>query len=97
MDKNREFHELVGLCWHEPESEQSNRFGYCRNCGKHMPECESNPDYAADPRLILKEMVKRPDWDEFQKQVIDPFAYMLDDTGLLRDAAIKFIRKEDKR
>ena len=107
MDKNREFHELVGLCWHEPESAQTTNYGFCRHCRKPNYECEDNSDYAADPRLVLREMrTKSSDlYDDFldslapeleQYGYIEAY-YILDESGILRDAAIKFIRKEDNR
>ena len=90
MDKNREFARLVGLCWHEYDTETLN----CIHCEKVMWRKDSNnPDYAADPRLVLKEMAKRPDWDDFQKQVIDPFAYISDTTGKPVKLAIKYLDK----
>lgn len=51
------------------------------------------PDFISDPRLVLREMVKRSDWEDFQKQVIDPFAYILDTTGKLVTLAIKYLDK----
>ena len=60
MDLNREFARLVGLCWHEYDTETLN----CIHCEKVMWRKDSNnPDYAADPRLVLREMVKRREWN----------------------------------
>ena len=99
MDKNSEFAELGGICWHIPENmtevylPASRRGSWiCAKCNKRFTE-DDLPDYAADTRLVLKEMAKRPDWDDFQKQVIDPFAYILDTTGLLLNKAIEFMRR----
>ena len=73
MDKNRELHELLGLCWHEYvnspkglrefECSCGKGFDWSRVIDKHIREL--NPDYTSDPRLVLREMVKREDWPEF--------------------------------
>lgn len=52
---NRRFAELVGADYHSYETKGMD--------GKmHL---HSNPDFAADPRLVLREMMKREDWPEF--------------------------------
>jgi len=109
MDKNREFHELLGLCWHELNP---SGVGFLCTCGRwfeyedidniHM-RCH-NPDYAADPRLVLREMQKKGSdlYDDFLDSLAPELEhygyieayYILDTTGKLRDAAIKFMRKE---
>jgi len=65
MDPNREFHELLGKCWHDlvPNDWPHNRLlpikhFKCTKCDIYTNSCEAdiNPDYAADPRLVLREM-----------------------------------------
>ena len=71
MDNNRRLNELLGLCWHEKiDFDDECSCGmqwmgpqYARGINKHLRE--SNPDYAADPRLLLREMMKRDDWPRF--------------------------------
>jgi len=69
VDQNQKFAEMVGvevdnicdgnlltdecLTISEPE---------CLDCSKRKP---IYPDYAADPRLVLREMMKRKDWPRF--------------------------------
>ena len=104
MDKNKEFAELVGVCWHENEikpcSVGSMRLP-CSKCGSN----DYNPDYAADPRLVLVEMMKRDDWKEFIQWLFREYVsfeqipywleyFILDTTGRCRDAAIEFMREE---
>jgi len=114
MNPNRKFHELVGLCWCEPEYFDTD-FDKCPKCGaiySRGREFTYHPDYAADPRLVLWAMeVKHPDFietifsideaeyhsyrPEKRRIVFDKFiGHILDTTGKLRDAAIKFMRKE---
>lgn len=74
---------------------------------RYMPR--TIPDFAADPRLVLREMIKREDWDLFlpeighcqrwkEKDTIYTYDliridYMTDTTGLLRDRAIEFMER----
>ena len=112
MDKNRELHELLGHCWHEPEWIRGEG-GRCKKC-KIKPlvyELPANPDYAADPRLVLEEMMKREDWPAFCNTVGHSWAtpkngaaahdyvylfYILDTTGRLRNVAIKWLQEDGK-
>jgi len=65
MDLNREFAELVGLCWHEQVSTKEDGYGcscgfltyFGGEYGRHEKE-NPNPDFA-DPRLVLREMRKK--------------------------------------
>ena len=81
MDKNKELHELLGLCWHE----WVRNIGHdaedlmCDKCWRYPSEVGENPDYAADPRLVLREMMRCKDWSRFhmrigsrERTVIDP-------------------------
>jgi len=105
MDKNRELHELLGLCWHYPAAPSMSHVGgaVCKKCKQRL---DANPDYAADPRLVLREMMKLPEaqWIMFLSAIgsmeynrSDDMIYIsliLDTTGKLRDAAIEWLRKE---
>ena len=97
MDKNRVFHEMIGGKWRE----------YPASLDIHG--IRTNPDYAADPRLVLREMMKREDWDRFVEYIyhkqpsdinrLSPYAelvfnYIPNITGKLRDAGIEWMRKE---
>ena len=115
---NREFQELIGgKCWHDlvPNDWPHNRLlpikhFKCTKCGIYTNSCEAdiNPDYAADPRLVLREMMKREDWPDFSErlfwyiadktELIKNFCevFILDTTGKLRDAAIKFMKEKEK-
>jgi hypothetical protein len=103
MNPNQEFHELNGKEWLQVPSEQCGDLD-CLEC---YPR---NPDYAADPRLVLREMVGNGYWRQtygdgfvfkvgnFQKSDWSdngniPIDLILDTTGLLRDAAIKFLKE----
>ena len=101
-ENNKIFAELVGI---KPirihglnmYSEEIDRYEY--------------PDYAADPRLVLREMMKRDDWNDFykwasdHKQILDynsqgtvfiRLRYILDTTeGLLVKAGIEWMEKEE--
>ena len=111
MNPNREFHELVGLCWCEPEYFDTD-FDKCPKCGaiySRGREFTKHPDYAAAPLLVLREMVKREDWPEFLETIGGQITiankltawvfldYILDTTGKLIGRAIDFLKgKEGK-
>ena len=117
MDKNREFAELVEIPWHEEISVAifcgEDRFR-C-SCGAFYDKRQqlldhvekSNPGLTADPRLVLREMMKREDWPEFITALsgintcINGHYFIrvdliLDTTGKLRDNVIEFLRKEKR-
>ena len=125
MNPNREFHELVGLCWCEPEyfdcepEYYDTDFDKCPKCGAIYScsrEFTKHPDYAADPRLVLREMKRMGKLSAFMIWLWDAdtteddlgnvlmagesflklLDFILDESGILRGAAIKFIRKEEK-
>ena len=110
-NRNRELHELLGHCWHEWEL--SAPAYECKKCGQIVTKYEStlNPDYTADPRLVLWDMQKQDDWDGFcAKFLVDYEGWdthyllmdlFLDTTGKLADLASglerEAIRKERGR
>jgi len=67
MNLNRELHEALGYCWHEPILGSqiwlitSNRMSFiCSKCGERYTE-DFCPDYVAEPWLVIREMDK---WDK---------------------------------
>ena len=71
MDPNREFAELVGLCWHEWEWDSNRRYFTCMKCPKLGGRTRQvNPDFAVDPRLVLREMAKREDFPLFMARLM---------------------------
>lgn len=73
--KNKRFAELCGICWHEIIRRDENT-KVC-SCGEDYSLFDDyvcgrkNPDFAADPRLVLREMMKREDWLMFIQAVGD--------------------------
>lgn len=71
MNLNRELHEALGYCWHEPILGSqiwlitSNRMSFiCSKCGERYTE-DFCPDYVAEPWLVIREMEKRGCLDKF--------------------------------
>ena len=110
MNLNRELHEEFGYCWHEWEWSSENGQGAwkCRKCGKLSLERNDNPDYVADPRLVIREMMKREDWSAFCDQIGHSYAthetkaaaydyiylfYILDTTGKLAQLALDWLKE----
>ena len=112
MDKNRELHELLGHDWHliiyHAESPNIIEYWSC-SCDKTFTDYylmkehlkKNNPDYAADPRIVLREMRKREDWRKFCMTIGDiglndwpliKVGYVMDTTGKLRDMAIEWLK-----
>lgn len=95
MDKNRELHEALGLKWHEHDgSDTCHGTLHCKG---------NNPDYASDPRLVLREMKKLKLWLGFLGHLDDLGYYdklteipelFMDETGYLRDMAIEYLRSK---
>lgn len=121
MDKNRKLAELLGLCWHETTVDAYLKAGPPDAHLHHLPygmievppQCScglfacshENPDYAADPRLVLREMIlKCKDWDGFVDrigariggQAYFHHAFILDTNGLCRDQAIVWLKRDER-
>lgn len=121
MNPNRELHELFGHCWHEQGEfgrERPRGYKYICSCGlccsslsileEHIHA--SNPDYAADPRMVIREMEKRKDGKLFfakliyagdNVEAIDDDGLIdrdliLDTTGKLRGLAIGWMKEQKK-
>ena len=79
MNLNQELHEAFGYCWHEKRPYIHEKRPYilriddiltCRKCGAFFIDDDmENPDYVADPRLVIREMEKRGDWPRFCKKI----------------------------
>lgn len=110
MNKNKELHELFGHCWHEdwyPAPYSADSF-ICKKCKKEFSvPLPANPDYAADPRLVLREMEKRGDWPKFLSgsglywyttrrggMAFIALEIIMDTTGKLRDIAIEWLKND---
>jgi hypothetical protein len=117
-DLNREFAELCGICWHETvDTYQSYRpsiftgkpikMKSC-SCGAELLDLEDhdylNPDFVADPRLVLREMKRILSNDDFEDWLCEvneddvfcqiDVSLILDQTGLLVKAAIEWKRRK---
>jgi hypothetical protein len=98
VSKDQYIVEALGKCWHEnkiaPYSGGTMRL-VCSKCGS----IDYNPDYAANPLLVLKEMKYRCNFQDFLDYLrfndrlgVIPVDYLFDTTGQLRDKAIEFLR-----
>ena len=111
---NKRFAELAGIPWHKWERPQKGTlYGSCA-CGRvinitkrewEVHPFHRNPDFCADPRLVLEVMEKREDFNRWiavlnglsldeDNCLIDnaiPIDYILDKTGKLAMAAITFL------
>lgn len=95
---NRLVCEWLGICWHEPKLRRGypNFTGLCKKCGNsYVP----NPDFAADPVALLREMMKREDWTRFKCYLTDMCDLSQDECddfdwvfGLLSDTTGKILR-----
>ena len=100
-NKNRELHELLGLCWHEIEYYPlGDPTLQCDKCKEFIGSFDFNPDYAADPRLVLRKMTREQQLLFLRSLAICPDyfistdKYILNTTGKLRAAAINWLKKE---
>ena len=123
QESNKAFHEAAGKKWHEwayrPRltayhgilsfkecSCGKDSYGLSReSLDKHIED--NNPDYAADPRLVIEVMREREDWDEFADTYFIPAItgdgkrmfyisehLIMNRTGKLRDLALEWINKQ---
>lgn len=74
MNRNRRLAEALGICWHEwkrdwiEDGNSIDEWYVCQKCGLksyHPSQDHPNPDFTADPTLVLVEMRKREDWLDF--------------------------------
>ena len=103
VDRNRELHELLGHCVHNLSPDLLNCVICCAYFGEIFDNKHAVPDYTADPRLVLREMRAREDWNEFCAEHLvdyegwDTFYLLIDlfmdETGKLVDIAIKWLKE----
>jgi hypothetical protein len=99
-DLNQRLHEALGHCYHDWQkiTVDLETLYECRKCGVET-WAPYNPDYVADPRLVLREMRKREDWEEFCESnrwiwanyMAIKIDVMLDTTGKLAQLALDWI------
>jgi hypothetical protein len=96
---------LLGICWHEMKIEIP--IVRC-SCGKEWHDSVEisqllahenlNPDFIADPRLVLREMIKRDDWFSFERMILTKYYWLdsdwvskfTDTTGLFLKEAVEW-------
>ena len=106
---NRRLHEALGKCWHETERRYvaGDIKSVCKKCNAYgFPILQSNPNYCADPRLVIEAMIGRRDWIKFLKHItnhcmsgyasINNFTRdrIMDRTGKLAVLATEWINKQ---
>jgi hypothetical protein len=109
MDRNKRFAELAGIHRHSDVGFVEFReppIGFkhiCHSCGEIVPFINYNSDYTADPCEVLKVMMTREDWPEFQDRVggadfrdgelriLIDIDLILDTTGKLLDIGIDWL------
>ena len=105
MNLNRKLHEALGYCWHEQGDPGVLQ---CSKCGEPMLfTWQQNPNYAADQRLVIREMEKQRCLDKFicyvcsihhlqwNRNVTDFTKLVaIDTTGKLAQLALDWLRKE---
>lgn len=88
---NKRFAELTGICWHR-QAEDKEWFE-CHRCSCRLDiptiefyqHCrEANPDFCADPRLVLEVMMKRDGW----LGLIEPDCIEYSNLGVLSGAFV---------
>jgi hypothetical protein len=102
--KNREVCQWLGKCWHEFKD---NKWigAKCVHCGiaKANPKGTTNPNYICHPKELLRELVKREDWNRLKNQrwiaqgaAVDyiQIDYITDQTGKLLDAVWQWMKEE---
>ena len=92
-DINRRLHTLLGRCWHEFEEKSFEEWHVmvCRKCkfetqglDAQFPICW-NPNYCADPTLVISAMKERADFSGFIEQVGLYVGQWLMDVDLILD------------
>ena len=101
VNKNKEFHKLLGHCWHDIVETEYGDFE-CKKCGVEIRKRVHNPDYADDPRLVIKEMKLRKDFNVFLGHLMFMVSYdntnkatiefFMDTTGNLRNIAMEWLK-----
>ena len=105
-DLNQEFAELCGICWHvttvHPGTDCMGPLLTCSCGAEGWPEPCTNPNFKADPRLVLGGMMKIGKFVEFINYLFKDYIfavgaavtlaeYMMDTTGLFLKKAMEFL------
>ena len=67
-DLNRRFADLIDLCWHIDGYDPNDsylRVPRCPKCQIELKQDFHNPDFISDPRLVLREMMKKKGFGNF--------------------------------
>jgi hypothetical protein len=102
--QNRRLAELLGICWHEFDSQHGIGGPYCCKCKRTIKQ--QNPDFT-DPRLVLDSLDEKGLLDGFidylvsrglavddKKSAKIDVGLIRDKTGKLRSMAIAFLEKD---
>lgn len=73
MTKSEQIARMLGICWHEfwtEETDDLSNWGNCSHCKKPTWECAKNPDFEGEKNdqgrvQLLRLMMERRDWGEF--------------------------------
>lgn len=110
---NKRFCELAGICWHERRTDTP----YSCSCGEDFSgaahfywhkDSHPNPDFCADPRLVLAVMMKQENFGEFLREIggngddieyapCVPISLILDKTGQLALKAISWMEAQNPK
>ena len=119
MSLNQELHEALGYCWHEIVFDPLGRpeFPFCKHCKKEdvswhweYPNglckrvADNNPDYVADPRLVIREIDKQGKRKDFINYLLRTqkvwlisdmlVDLILDTAGKLAQLALDWIKEQ---
>ena len=110
MNLNRELHEALGYCWHEKHAEYRGEIACTcwatfKSEEEFIQHCKSsNPNYKAEPWLVIREMKKKGLRKRFLSSIgtttnLDALGKMssliaIDTTGQLAQLALDWLRKE---
>jgi hypothetical protein len=110
MNLNRELYEALGYCWHEKHAEYNGEIACTcwatfRSEEEFTLHCKSsNTDYVADPRLVIREMMKKGLLKRFLSSIgtttnLDALGKMssliaIDTTGKLAQLALDWLREQ---
>jgi hypothetical protein len=100
---NKKLAGLLGICWHEKVKITANAEILCF-CGRvwfpngFSGHCkDNNPDFCTDPRLVVREMMKREGFVAYLEErysLQDIFCFLTDTTGKLAVKAIEWLEKQ---
>ena len=109
-EKNRQVAEWLGIPWHTLTEQGPGRPPICSCNGRETIQSQyhldQNPDFTTDSGKVelLREMMKRDDWEEFYMYVgcqrLLPYGFppvlIIDTSGLLLNAAWEWLKEREK-